>query len=230
MDHAAPQEAPVATPTTSPAALASLAPVGQLKSAAAGGAGPGLPLVQAVYTDQTGQPLYIVQHMNQPTLIPIQPAAATAGGGAAAVTSAPSSLKIEAPKQPSLTLQTPPPSELGRVVIMRGRLPLMEFLEFLQAMACHLTALTHLTHLTHLTLAAVHVGSPGGPKSVLANTFTPPKLDSLIQPASTRLIPIPHVNGGSFQSLSVGEGPGPIRSHTRQAARERPSPVAYDGG
>ena len=64
---------------------------------------------------------------------------------------------------------------------------------------------------------------------MLANTFTPPKLDSLIQPASTRLIPIPHVNGGSFQSLTMGEGPGPIRSHTRQAARERPSPVAYDG-
>ena len=65
---------------------------------------------------------------------------------------------------------------------------------------------------------------------MLANTFTPPKLDSLIQPGSTRLIPIPHVNGGSFQSLSLGEGPGPIRSHARQAARERPSPVAYDGG
>ena len=79
-------------------------------------------------------------------------------------------------------------------------------------------------------LSLVHVASPGGPKSVLANTFTPPKLDSLIQPPPNRLIALPHVNGSSFQPPLLGnEGVGPIRSHIRQAVRERPSPVAYDG-
>ncbi|CAI8030048.1 Forkhead box protein P4 [Geodia barretti] len=179
LSHDAPSLA--ATPTSSPPTMTSLTSLGQIKQAAGG---PGVPLVQAVYTDQNGQPLYIVQHMNQPTLIPIQ--AAGGGGQSVAVTSmaaAPTSLKIDQGGRSPLTLHTPPP---------------------------------------------MHVASPGGPKSVLANTYTPPKLDSLIQPCSTRLIPIPHVNGGSFQSLSLGEGPGPVRSHTRQAARERPSPVAYD--
>lgn len=87
--------------------MASLTPVGQIKPASAA---PGVPVVQAVYTDQNGQPLYIVQQMNQPTLIPIQAAGGT--GQASTVVSAPSSLKIDQNKQQSpLALQTPPPSE-----------------------------------------------------------------------------------------------------------------------
>lgn len=73
--------------------------------------------MQAVYADQNGQPLYIVQHMNQPTLIPLQ-------AGALSAVTAPNSTvsnsigtgpnsKLEQSKQSSLTLHTPPPSEWG---------------------------------------------------------------------------------------------------------------------
>ena len=113
-----------ATPTSSPPTLASLTPVGQIKSAPST---PGVPLVQAVYTDQNGQPLYIVQHMNQPTLIPLQAgqiSAATAPNSTVAVSNSagtvPNSLKLDQSKQqPSLTLHTPP-SEGGGMEGGRG--------------------------------------------------------------------------------------------------------------
>ena len=65
---------------------------------------------------------------------------------------------------------------------------------------------------------------PGTPKSItVTQTFTPPSLEGLIQP-KLPLIQLPHTNGGQQMSEV-----GPIRSHSRQAARERPSPVAFDG-
>lgn len=104
-----------ATPTSSPHTLASLTPIGQIKSAPTTA---GVPLMQAVYADQNGQPLYIVQHMNQPTLIPLQAGALAAGTAPNStgtvpnsVGAGPNSLKLDQSKQSSLTLHTPPPSE-----------------------------------------------------------------------------------------------------------------------
>lgn len=147
------------------------------------------PVVQAMYTDPSGQPVYILQNMASPALIPLQfqqqgafPMAAQAlqpnasSFASTTLTSSPqvtvpSTLKLEQPGRPhAITLQATP---------------------------------------------------SGVPKNITAQTFNPPKLDSLIQP---RINSLPQSNGGLLQHSEVG----PIRTHTRQAARERPSPVAFD--
>ena len=67
---------------------------------------------------------------------------------------------------------------------------------------------------------------PGIHKNVtVTQTFNPPKLDGLIQPKATFL---PHTNGGVLGLQQHSEA-GPIRTHCRQLAKERPSPVAFDG-
>ena len=72
----------------------------------------------------------------------------------------------------------------------------------------------------------VHTPSPGTPKNItVTQTYTPPSLDTLIQPGGLKgmSVMIPPINGGTMVSDA-----GPIR-HGRQAAKERPSPVAFDG-
>ena len=71
-------------------------------------------------------------------------------------------------------------------------------------------------------MTALHTPPPGTPKTISGTqTFNPPSLDGLIQPKAATLI---FSNGG--QQLSEA---GPIRTHSRQAAKERPSPVVFDG-
>lgn len=60
---------------------------------------------------------------------------------------------------------------------------------------------------------------PGGPQGLLAAGGQ--GLDGLLQPSHLLL---PHSNGGTQPSEA-----GPIRTIVRQAAKERPSPVAMDG-
>ena len=68
-------------------------------------------------------------------------------------------------------------------------------------------------------VAALQTPPPGTPKTISGTqTFNPPSLDGLIQP---KLI---FTNGGQQHSEA-----GPIRTHPRQAAKERPSPVVFDG-
>ena len=133
-------------------------------------------IVQAVYTDPNGQPVYILQ--NSPALIPFQfqqpgafpttPAHTTLTNSVQAAVTIPSTLKLDQSKAQQLALSSP--------VSMS--------------------------------------------KSVtVSQTFNPPTLDSLIQPRM-----VPHTNGGLQPSDA-----GPIRSHSRQAVRERPSPVPVDG-
>ena len=58
----------------------------------------------------------------------------------------------------------------------------------------------------------LHTPSPGTPKNItVTQTYTPPNFDALIQ-----------------QHGRLPSEAGPIR-HGRQAAKERPSPVAFDG-
>ena len=72
-------------------------------------------------------------------------------------------------------------------------------------------------------MAALQTPPPGTPKTISGTqTFNPPSLDGLMQPKATTLI----FNGGHGQQPSEA---GPIRTHTRQAAKERPSPVVFDG-
>ena len=81
-------------------------------------------------------------------------------------------------------------------------------------------------NLDHLSgkggMATLHTPPPGTPKTLnLAQTFGGGSLDGLMQPSPLLL---PQTNGGMQLSES-----GPIRSIVRQAAKERPSPVAMDG-
>ena len=72
-------------------------------------------------------------------------------------------------------------------------------------------------------MAALQTPTPGTPNKISGTqTFNPPSLDGLMQPKPPTLI----YNGGHGQQPSEA---GPIRSHTRQAAKERPSPVVFDG-
>ena len=58
----------------------------------------------------------------------------------------------------------------------------------------------------------IHTPSPGTPKNItVAQTYNPPNFETLIQPSGRMASEV-----------------GPIR-HGRQAAKERPSPVAFDG-
>ena len=67
-------------------------------------------------------------------------------------------------------------------------------------------------------VATLQTPPPGTPKTVSGTqTFNPPSLDGLMQP---KLI----FNGAQQPSEA-----GPIRTHPRQAAKERPSPVVFDG-
>ena len=71
-------------------------------------------------------------------------------------------------------------------------------------------------------MAALQTPPPGTPKTISGTqTFNPPSLDGLMQPKTTAFI---LSNGGQQPSEA-----GPIRTHTRQAAKERPSPVVFDG-
>ena len=65
------------------------------------------------------------------------------------------------------------------------------------------------------------------PKNItVTQTFNPPKLDGLIQPTKTAFLP--HQNGAGLGG-QLHSDVGPIRTHSRQLAKERPSPVAFDG-
>jgi hypothetical protein len=56
--------------------------------------------------------------------------------------------------------------------------------------------------------------------AIAQQTYNPPKLDTLLQPASNLKLPLG--NGGTSE-------PGPIRHRQSRPATERPSPVAFDG-
>ena len=72
-------------------------------------------------------------------------------------------------------------------------------------------------------MAALQTPPPGTPNKISGTqTFNPPSLDGLMKPQAATLI----YNGGHGQQPSEA---GPIRTHTRQAAKERPSPVVFDG-
>ena len=71
-------------------------------------------------------------------------------------------------------------------------------------------------------MAALQTPPPGTPNKISGTqTFNPPSLDGLMKPQATLIY-----NGGHGQQPSEA---GPIRTHTRQAAKERPSPVVFDG-
>lgn len=74
----------------------------------------------------------------------------------------------------------------------------------------------NLEQLTGKAPASLHTPPPGTPKS-----FGGASLDGLLQPSPLLL---PQSSGG----LQLSEA-GPIRTIVRQAAKERPSPVAMDG-
>ena len=148
------------------------------------------PVVQAMYTDPSGQPVYILQNMASPALIPLQfqqqgafPMAAQA-------------------------LQPNPSSFASTTLTNSPQVTVPSTLKLEQS-----------GHPHAITLQPTPTGIP---KNITAQTFNPPKLDGLIQP---RLNNLPQTNGGLYQHSDAG----PIRTHTRQAARERPSPVAFDG-
>lgn len=69
-------------------------------------------------------------------------------------------------------------------------------------------------------VAPLHTPPPGTPKA-LSGVFGGGGLEGLMQPSPLLL---PQTNGG----LQLSEA-GPIRTIVRQAAKERPSPVAMDG-
>lgn len=81
---------------------------------------------------------------------------------------------------------------------------------------------------THTTLKldppnGLYTSTNQVPRSIaVAQTYNPPKLDGILQPAATMKLPL---GNGSAQ---LGEG-GPIRHRQSRPANERPSPVAFDG-
>ena len=73
-------------------------------------------------------------------------------------------------------------------------------------------------------MTSLQTPTPGTPKQISfspAATFGGAALEGLIQPSQ---LLVPQTNGG----MQLSEA-GPIRTIVRQAARERPSPVAMDG-
>lgn len=70
-------------------------------------------------------------------------------------------------------------------------------------------------------VAALHTPPPTTPKGLGGSGFSGSGLEGLMQPSPLLL---PHSNGG----MQLSEA-GPIRTIVRQAAKERPSPVAMDG-
>nr|CAE51211.1 forkhead foxP [Suberites domuncula] len=138
-------------------------------------------MVQAMY-DQNGQPVYILQNVNNQgtALIPLQlqqqmsssaqPLASQSHHSASTV---PTSLKID-----------------QSILSAKG---------------------------------GVVTPSPGTPKNItVTQTYTPPNFESLIQPGGLKAVMLPTGSAGTLNSEA-----GPVR-HGRQAAKERPSPVAFD--
>ena len=70
-------------------------------------------------------------------------------------------------------------------------------------------------------VASIHTPPPSTPKGLGGSGFGGSGLEGLMQPSPLLL---PHSNGG----MQLSEA-GPIRTIVRQAAKERPSPVAMDG-
>lgn len=72
-------------------------------------------------------------------------------------------------------------------------------------------------------MSSLYTPTNQGSRSIaVAQTYNPPKLDGLLQPATNMKLPLG--NGGT-QPSEVG----PIRHRQSRPASERPSPVAFDG-
>lgn len=189
-----------ATPTSSPAPPPMRTPTHSVAMPT--------PLLQAVYDRTSQQPLYILQSGNGPTLIPVQgiQMAPPQQRGGVPVSSTPTL------PNSNQTIAIPTSLSLDQIAAGKGG------------------------------VASLHTPSPGTPKALAGGTFGGGNLEGLMQPsqllmpqgngspglqlteAGPRAILMPQTNGG----LQLSEA-GPIRTIVRQAAKERPSPVAMDG-
>jgi hypothetical protein len=166
------------TPSSSSSSLSSFAVTHQnVKSQPATPIGAPPSVLQAVYTDTNGQPVYIVNP--QPTLIPLQMQQSLTQPSAAS------------PQIQSKTSGAPPT------------------LKFDPSTATVVSSLYTPTN-----------QAPPRAIAIAQQTYNPPKLDTLLQPASNLKLPLG--NGGTSE-------PGPIRHRQSRPATERPSPVAFDG-
>ena len=79
---------------------------------------------------------------------------------------------------------------------------------------------------------AIQTPTNGGVKNIaLAQSFTPPKLENLIQPRGGGSGSGGGGGGGLMAGTQMSEA-GPIRNHSvggRQGTRDRPSPISIDG-
>ncbi len=182
----------VSTPTPTPITTVSPTPIAVASPASNTPTHQPTQVVHAMYTDTNGQPVYILQNVNSGhALIPLQ-------------FQQPGGIPVAAHTLAGT------PSSAHTTLTSSMQMPNVTIPSTLKLDGCKIPGLSALQ-------------SPAGlQKSItVAQTFTPPTLENLIQP---RLCALPHTNGGMLPSEA-----GPIRSHTRQAAKERPSPVPVDG-
>lgn len=186
LHHRTKPEGSTSTPTPTPITTVAPSPIAVASPASKT---PPQQVVHAMYTDASGQPVYILQNVNSgPALIPLQ-------------LQQPGAIPMAAAHSLTGT-----PSSAHTTLTSSMQVPNVTIPSTLKLDGSKLSGLSALQ-------------SPVGlQKSItVAQTFNPPTLENLIQP---RL----YTNGG----LQPSEA-GPIRTHTRQAAKERPSPVPVDG-